>query len=389
MAEGPAVSGMTTVAAVVYLAILAFKAIAAGVAIRGQAARAPSSTIRLADITVLQPILSGDPALPAMLAENVERLPGVRFAWLIDEADHAAQVIAATLMAAHADRDIVVLRFPEPPPATSPKTFKLHGALDAVTTTCALVLDDDATLSADAVAMLVRALDDADLATALPCYRDGDRGPGRLLAQFVNNNAALTYLPLLPFAEPLSINGMCYAFRTETFRRHDAYGPILGHLADDLALARRMRRLGLRIVQTTACVEIRTSVESWTRYRQQMHRWFLFATLLLRDQAVPVRAAIGVLHGVPPVALIVLFASVLVQPSWPNGAGLVVVLAVRIAVILWFQQRLTGAMRHLPLLSIGSELLQPFHLLHAVADRTIRWRTRVYRVRGNDAFEAE
>lgn len=383
-------SWLVHISSAVYLAILSFKGAAALIAVR-IAERLPSqaSPPRASDVTVMQPILSGDPQLSSVLEENLTRLPQANFAWLIDETDRDAREVAAALIARHPDRAIEVLLFPEPPGATSPKTFKLHGALPLMNTMFCLVLDDDAALKLEALESLIGALADADLATALPGYRDGGGSPGRFLEQFVNNNAALTYLPPLPFAEALSINGMCYAFRTEVFKACDAYGPILGHLADDLALARRLRQQGLRIVQTLASVEVRTSVANWRRYRQQMHRWFLFATLLLQEQSGSVKLAIGLLHGLPPVALIVLFGAVLVDPSWWSASWLVGVLILRAAVICGFQKRLAGKIRHRLVISIASEMLQPFHLLHATFVRTIRWRTRIYRVHANDAFKSE
>lgn len=109
-----------------------------------------------------------------------------------------------------------------------------------------LVLDDDARLSAAALAQLVDELGVAgvDLVTALPCYRDDAAHGARLMAQFVNNNAVLTYLGLLPWLPPLSINGMCYALRSERLRDLGGFSPLLRMLADDLALARALRRQG-------------------------------------------------------------------------------------------------------------------------------------------------
>jgi ceramide glucosyltransferase len=64
------------------------------------------------------------------------------------------------------------------------------------------------------------------------------------------------------------------------------------------------------------------------------------------------------------------------------------VLALRAVVLITVQRRLTGQSRHSPLLSILSELLQPLHMLHAIASRRIVWRTRRYVVRANDDFRA-
>jgi ceramide glucosyltransferase len=50
------------------------------------------------------------------------------------------------------------------------------------------------------------------------------------------------------------------------------------------------------------------------------------------------------------------------------------------------QRLVTRTVAHEPLLSLISELLQPFHLVHAIASRRIFWRTRVIDVRADGEF---
>lgn len=160
-----------------------------------------------------------------------------------------------------------------------------------------LVLDDDAQLSASALTRLLQDLTDADMVTALPYYQDSATLPGRLLSQFVNNNAALTYLGWLLFAAPLTINGMCYAARTEQLRAWGGFAALLQQLTDDLAIATLVRERGGRLRQSVAPVAMRTAMPDLASYARQMHRWMLFALILLRRQSVGVRSAIGVLQG--------------------------------------------------------------------------------------------
>lgn len=62
------------------------------------------------------------------------------------------------------------------------------------------------------------------------------------------------------------------------------FAAILHDLADDLALATLLRQHHIRLIQSTAPVRVQTSLSSGKKYIQQMHRWFLFATLLLREK---------------------------------------------------------------------------------------------------------
>ncbi|HYQ24688.1 glycosyltransferase family 21 protein [Stenotrophomonas sp.] len=339
-------------------------------------------------VAILQPILGGDPLLAQVLRHNLQALPGAHFHWLLDEADGTGRAAADALCAAHPGHQITCLVYPGAPEGTNPKTFKLDAVLAQVREPMLLVLDDDARLSAAALAQLVDELETtgADLVTALPCYRD-DGAPGaRLMAQFVNNNAVLTYLGLLPWLPPLSINGMCYALRSERLRALGGFSPLLRMLADDLALARALRRQGARLFQSTAPVEVQTHVPTLQRYRQQMHRWMLFAVLLLRDESPRLRLLIGVLHGLPPLLLWALLVLAVLPPIGLPAVAAVLVLLLRTGLLRHLQHRATGEMRHRALASLLAELLQPLHLLHALCLRRIRWRTRLYQVRANDDF---
>ncbi len=348
----------------------------------------PSRTVAVqSDVAVFQPILSGDPALADVLQTALQQLPAAQFWWLVDTDDAQAQAVTARLLASHPEHRIVIRQCEQAPEGVNPKSFKLDIALRESDAPICLVLDDDAWLTADALATLLRDLDRGELATALPYYRDAQSFMGRLLAQFTNNNAALAYLPLSTVLPPVSINGMCYVFRRQTLSSLGGFSALWRHLADDLAVADAVRAAGGRLVQSLAPVQVGTTVASSAAYIRQMHRWMLFATLLLRRRPPAMRALIVVLHGLHPLLLWGVMLCAAIAPTAQALVLAVALLALRAAAIIGLQHRLTGASRHRPLLSILSELLQPLHLLHACTNRTIRWRSRVYRVHDNDRFD--
>lgn len=350
------------------------------------AEEAVSGNLDVPYATVVQPILGGDPALARTLEDNLLELPQVPFLWLVDEEDAVGRAIAEELSAPYRDR-VRVLLCPTAPEGVNPKLFKLERAWREIETPVLIVLDDDTRLPQVTLSALLDALDEAELSTALPYYRTEGNFPTRLLAQFVNNNSALTYLSMLAFGPPLSINGMAYAIRTETLKPCAGFAPLLGHLTDDLAVARHVRAHGGRIRQVSATVQVETHVAELGGYFRQMHRWFLFALLLLRGEAVSTRLRVGLMLGTHP---FLLWGAVLT--CFGTGTLSIAALAgtclARAVALTWLQARLTGRVRHQPLVSLLSELMQPFHLLHAVLSRNIRWRSRRYRVYANDRFES-
>lgn len=226
----------------------------------------------------------------------------------------------------------------------------------------------------------------AELCTALPCYRDDRKFATRLLAQFVNNNAALTYLPLLPAMAPVTINGMCYGVRCDYLRALGGFDRIRNVLTDDLAMAELVRSHGGRIRQSIAMVEVQTTVRDFKHYVQQMHRWYLFALLLFARQSIGLNVVLGLLYAAHPLVLWASIVCAVVNPSATSLLALAALLAFRATAVCLLQKTLTGRVRMRPITSLISELAQPFHFLHALCYRTIRWRKRKYHVRANDTF---
>jgi ceramide glucosyltransferase len=337
--------------------------------------------------TVVQPILSGDPGLSRSLEDNLLEFPEVRFLWLVDDDDLEAQSVTQALAPGYPEQVRVIL-CPRPPEGVNPKLFKLERAWREIETPALIVLDDDTRLPRRTLDTLLTSLSDAEVSTALPYYRCDGNVPTRLLAQFVNNTAALTYLPMLAFGPPLSINGMAYALRRDCLERCGGFEAVLRHLTDDLAVARHVRAHGGTIRQVSAPVQVETHVGSWSDYVRQMHRWFLFALLLIRSEPPGMQARLGLLLGLHP---LLLWGALL---TCLKGSVLAIAVFAATCVVrgiapAWLQRRLTGRIRHQPALSLLSELLQPAHLLHAALSPNIRWRSRRYRVYANDRFESQ
>jgi ceramide glucosyltransferase len=371
-------------ALVLYVAILVLKTWGAWAYIRRYPV--PSERGQPASVTICQPILSGDPDLEAALTDNLHALPDVEFLWLIDELDAEASRVTARLAQRHPAVAIRVIRSPNPPDGINPKLFKLQAAGRVVSPGVLVVLDDDTRLGRMGLKALIDALAQAELATGLPYYRSAGNVFGNLLAQFVNNNAALTYLPLLNLAPPVSINGMCYAMKTDALGPLQGFSPLLRNLTDDLAVADSVSESGGRIIQTPYPQEVATTIGSFKQYMAQMHRWFVFALLLMRRRGAFLNVLMVLFYGLPPLLLWVGALQAIWLHRVATMSMLLAALMVRGLLLCGLQRHLTGRSRHRPALSIASELLQPVHLIHAVFVRSIRWRTRHYRVYDNDKF---
>ncbi len=359
---------------------------------------------RFDGVDVLQPIRSGDPTLGEALGASLRALGarGAHLHWLIDEDDlAAANILRATLIAQPALAARVSVSLHPPCPAgINPKLFKLDRALAQCQGDAVLVLDDDARLPPATLDALLAALQDNSdnsesdgaapvVSTALPAYLPASGLGARLLARFVNDNAALTYLPPRLAGRSPTLNGMCWAMRRDVLLRIGGFAQSLRHLTDDLAMAQAVLAAGGRIDQRSEPVWMRTSLPDLLSYARQMHRWMLFAHLLLRSQPWPLRLRIGIGQGLPIALPLFAFAIFALAPSWFGGALFVLGGAAHVLGRRRLQRACAGAAtaKIEPLLSLCIVALLPLHALHAWLDRRICWRTHRYRVYANDRFE--
>jgi ceramide glucosyltransferase len=338
-------------------------------------------------VSIVQPILGGDPALADALESNITALDEASFLWLVDEDDRCAQTTCEQLVAKYPTRSLKILRCPAPPQGVNPKAFKLHRALSKISSVILVVLDDDTRLSASALRALLAGLNSgAALATGLPRYHPANGRYSAWLAEFVNSAAALTYLPTLAFSEPLSIHGMCYAMRTADARQWNVFQNIERALTDDLALAQHLQTRGLRVFQTVEPHDIATTVATPAALLRILHRWFVFTRLLLDTRPVPTRLAVAVCYGVPPVLL---WSLIMLAPhSLVNAGALLGAVVLRGVIVCGVKRRFLRLRATGPLLvSLLMELAHPLLLAAAYCRTTIQWRTRTIRVHAIDRFE--
>jgi ceramide glucosyltransferase len=335
-------------------------------------------------LTVMQPILSGDPLLESSLEHNLEHSPSwVNFLWLVDEDDTEARRVTKKL--AEEFKHLEIVFCPKVPERMNPKSFKLDYAFDKVKTPLIAVLDDDTLLSKRSLEHARNALQTADVYTCLPYYLSGKTFWSSLVAHFVNNNSIMTYLPLLNFMEPLSLNGMFYVVKKETLGRVGGFKAILHQLGDDYAMAKLIKSHSGVIVQGIEPQAIQTSVKDFSQYLRLMQRWFLFAQLQVMDQLFIIKLLLLLFLGLPSFLLLASIVSLL--SFWMGWLILFSALILRHFILRYLQGKLFANLKHFSFFtSILSECLQPLHVLHAALVKRIRWRSRLIQLQRNGTF---
>lgn len=259
-------------------------------------------------VTLVQPILSGDPHLGDNLRANTRlatALP-LRWLWLVDADDAPGRRLTGEILddLARTDptaRARIELRLTPPAPErVNPKTFKLRLAwesLDPATRDGGFfgVLDDDTRLGPGDVETAVGTLrrePGVGLVFGLPYYLSFGTFWSGMVATFVNRNSLWSYLPILRVGPPLTINGMFWLARGTAVVALDGFRAVEGLVCDDHAVARGVRAAGYALRQTAVVHPLRTGVSGARAYDRLLTRWFIFPQVsILRHE--PRRRLLG------------------------------------------------------------------------------------------------
>lgn len=330
-----------------------------------------------ASVTVLQPILSGDPGLAATLAHGPDHASTLRFVWLVDEDDPHGREVAVELAKSRSNVQVVVGRPPQD--GENPKTLKLIRGAAYATCDVVAVLDDDTTLppgGLEHLAALARTA--GGLATALPTWgRTPHNAAEALVAGFVDGQGASAYLAMARLGRNRTINGMAYAADAKALCQVGGFAAMGHSVTDDWAIARLFTDHGRPVVQTVVPARVAVTLHGPIQALRLMRRWTVFAHryvaanldwamvgLVLLPAILPLLGLIlAVIVGLPAVLIwiMMLTARALLHRHLVRGIGGAGTAPVWAAV---------AAELALPLLSVAA----------ALRPSRIRWRSRRIRL---------
>lgn len=240
----------------------------------------PKSTLPLPSVSILQAILSGDPTLSECLEANLRQKTQypIEFIWLVDEDDGEGLEICSQLANRNTKVAIRIVSAPVPDPNQNPKMVKLIAGAKIAHGEIICVLDDDTRIPDFGLEQCLLSLDqsNAGLAFGLPYYLSFQNTWSRLVAYFVNSHSLMTYIPYLRLIDPVTINGMFYAIRRDTLEAIGGFTGLEDTLADDFAIAQRIRQHGYKLIQTPLRHGISTYVTGPRHYFSLIQRWFIF-----------------------------------------------------------------------------------------------------------------
>lgn len=343
-------------------------------------------------VSILQPILSGDSHLAACLEHNlrIKSSYPLEFIWLIDDNDPQAHSICRELIARNPQARVHVVSLPNTPEDQSPKMVKLVEGANHAQGEIVCVLDDDTMLPDNGLEACLPALErtGVGLAFGLPYYTSFSNIWSSFVAGFVNSNSLLTYIPYTFFSQPFSINGMFFALKRTTLEQIGGFTGLESMLADDFAIAQRVRAHGLQLAQTPLLHAIHTSIPNGRSYLNLIQRWFIFPReSLLRHLSWREQSLLYLLVVLPTLGPLLLALAAL----WSRSARtwLALFLLGDLSAFLVYNRRLlkdATSWRHIWLIPL-LKLLLPVQLLVAFCSpQRIRWRGHLIEVEKGGGF---
>lgn len=285
--------------------------------------RLKNSHFQKKTISILQPILSGDPLLERCLEANINSVSDCKreWLWLVDRDDLAAQKICKKLQKRHTAHTILVILCPPAAPLHNPKTHKLAIGARRAQGQYLAVLDDDTVLPDFGLDQSLRYFNQSScgLVFGIPYYQYHGTAWSALIAGFVNANSLLTYLPYLSLSSPLTINGMYYLLKASTVKKLGYFESLKKFVCDDVAVAQAVKKIGLTLQQSAVFHPVSTHLATVTAFNRLVLRWFTFPRIsLLPGFSLKEFFIFGFLTMAPVFfGLISLLILALENSSWP------------------------------------------------------------------------
>ncbi|HZU68311.1 MAG TPA: glycosyltransferase [Ktedonobacteraceae bacterium] len=362
----------------------------------------PPAPVRWPSITLFQPITRGVSGLPDSLRSRLrlDYPAPIQHLLICDAGD--SEMIAECEAALGQGQAAVptvfpllqaeIMRVETHHGAIATKTEKLLAAIPHATGEVYWFLDDDVALRPEAARLMIPYLyqPGAGAVFGLACYTNWRTLWSSLMSAFVNANALLSYIPITYLTEPYTITGHCFALRREVFEAAGGFSSMEQRIDDDHELARRVRQLGLRCVQTPMIYDVNNDFDSLSAYNKQVKRWFIFprqAMLPYLTRWEKTVSFIGSASNLLP-ALLVLLAVVTRRRSALQALGMS--LGLFIAVYAVCQRGYLK--RHMPVkrwvLLPFVALIIPLQILKAlISNEEIEWRGQRLRIRRGGKME--
>jgi ceramide glucosyltransferase len=357
---------------------------------------APPESDHWPSVTLISPITRGVSRLADNLKARLElEYPAeVQHLLICDADDTQIMAVCQEIMEAHPLVAACVVPVTAPPGRDiAPKITKLQAGIARAEGEVLAFVDDDVALRKNALRMQVTYLGQPGVGAVfgLPCFTNWRTLWSSLITGLVNANMPPSFIALTYLTEPFRITGHFTAIQRTDLHAAGGLEGLDGFLDDDYVLARRLRAVGYRLVQTPVVYDIDNEIPSVAAYAAQLKRWFvlprqaMMSTLSLREKlAVTAVSAFGFL--MPPIIGVL---ALVCHDLLTLGCLSITLVIFYAAYGLITTQRLQSRtpQRRWPLLAVVA-LLVPIHaMLTLLSGNVVTWRGTKIRVAPDGTYE--
>jgi ceramide glucosyltransferase len=286
-------------------------------------------------VSLIQPITRGASHLEINLRSRLHQLytATIEHIWICDEKDIDSIQICRFLKEKYPNQSITLLILPaEHETLSASKISKMNKGFEIATGDIFASIDDDIALLPDAVTQFISFLTpEVGAVFGIPCAICQTNFWSGLMSSFVNTNAMMTYIPATFFIEPYTITGHIFFLSKNTFDRAGGFRKMENRIDDDHELARRIKALHLKIVQTPVCYGVSNEIADFKAFCRQMKRWFVIPRntmtpfLNFKQQIVSLLLTVGMF--LPGFVLLIY----LISPDFSNLSSLMYTFAATLA----------------------------------------------------------
>ena len=240
------------------------------------------SYLNLKEVTIFQPILSGDKFLEEKLSYIYDNLDEAQLIWAINKEDQEAERIVNKIINKNLNKSVYIKKCDDSPFNENPKVYKIISTMEKWRK-YVVILDDDTIIDIQRLKEIEKKILDKNIVTGIPYYLKSDSFYGNLVRAYVNSNSIYNYFTFAKLKKNKTINGMFYIFKSEKVKSMNFYEKIKFKLCDDYEFAKIAEKNGLGIYQSVIPCKINTEVNSFGELFRLMRRWHIFINHYIKE----------------------------------------------------------------------------------------------------------
>lgn len=238
--------------------------------------------LKLDEITIFQPILSGDKNLKDKLSSIYNNIDECNLIWAIDDEDIEADRIIKEIVGINPKINLNVVKIEKSPFSENPKVYKIIKTKH-LWKTYTVILDDDTFIDIQKLKTINKNDLENGVITGIPFYKNPCNIFEKMVVAYVNSNAIYNYFTSAFFNKNNTINGMFYIFKSDKVISLNMFENIKNKLCDDYEFAKVAKKNGFKLYQSIIPCKLSTEIKSIMGLLRLMRRWHVFVNHYIKE----------------------------------------------------------------------------------------------------------